>query len=136
MKILTGPFLLIVCYLVICNFAIIAYSFSHTSSDESKVTGSESSDHNEHCKAWLVQSIPTDMPQLSRVPGVLSTGKFIIYLGLVFHACYLFALMPESKRRKIVEEDRIKFDLFKHFSSLFPAMTTVTLPHALFFIFY
>nr|CAB3468576.1 unnamed protein product [Digitaria exilis] len=26
------------------------------------------------CKAWLVQSIPTDMPQLRRVPGVLSTG--------------------------------------------------------------
>jgi phospholipase D3/4 len=26
------------------------------------------------CKAWLVQSIPTDMPHLRRVPGVLSTG--------------------------------------------------------------
>jgi hypothetical protein len=27
------------------------------------------------CKAWLVQSIPTDMPHLSRIPGVLSTGS-------------------------------------------------------------
>lgn len=27
------------------------------------------------CKAWLVQSIPTDVPALRRVPGVLSTGK-------------------------------------------------------------
>jgi hypothetical protein len=26
------------------------------------------------CRAWLVQSIPTDMPHLRRVPGVLSTG--------------------------------------------------------------
>ena len=29
------------------------------------------------CKAWLVQSIPTDMPHLRRVPGVLSTGSYI-----------------------------------------------------------
>ena len=28
------------------------------------------------CKAWLVQSIPTDMPHLRRVPGVLSTGIY------------------------------------------------------------
>lgn len=27
------------------------------------------------CKAWLVQSIPTDMPHLRPVPGVLSTGS-------------------------------------------------------------
>ncbi|GAB2231067.1 hypothetical protein Droror1_Dr00027354 [Drosera rotundifolia] len=27
------------------------------------------------CKAWLVQSIPTDMPKLARVPGVLSTAE-------------------------------------------------------------
>lgn len=31
------------------------------------------------CKAWLVQSIPTDMPHLARVSGVLSTGNNIIY---------------------------------------------------------
>ncbi|XP_010265574.1 PREDICTED: phospholipase D Z-like [Nelumbo nucifera] len=28
------------------------------------------------CKAWLVQSIPTDMPDLPRINGVLSTGDF------------------------------------------------------------
>jgi phospholipase D3/4 len=30
------------------------------------------------CKAWLVQSIPTDMPHLSPVPGVLTTGKTLM----------------------------------------------------------
>ncbi|XP_022136348.1 phospholipase D Y-like [Momordica charantia] len=33
------------------------------------------------CKAWLVQSIPTDMPQLQRVPGVLSTGDVFVWLA-------------------------------------------------------
>ncbi|XVE71265.1 hypothetical protein DITRI_Ditri10aG0137100 [Diplodiscus trichospermus] len=33
------------------------------------------------CKAWLVQSIPTDMPELSRVPGVLSTGDVFKWLA-------------------------------------------------------
>ncbi|KAE8718912.1 Enoyl-CoA hydratase [Hibiscus syriacus] len=28
------------------------------------------------CKAWLVQSIPTGMPDLRRVPGVLSTAQY------------------------------------------------------------
>ena len=28
------------------------------------------------CKAWIVQSIPTDMPHLPPVSGVLSTGNF------------------------------------------------------------
>lgn len=28
------------------------------------------------CKAWIVQSIPTHMPHLPPVSGVLSTGKF------------------------------------------------------------
>ncbi|KAI9118630.1 hypothetical protein K1719_010962 [Acacia pycnantha] len=34
-----------------------------------------------NCKAWLVQSIPTDMPHLSRVPGVLSTGDVLRWLA-------------------------------------------------------
>lgn len=34
-----------------------------------------------HCKAWLVQSIPTDMPHLRRIPGVLSTGNSLFFLG-------------------------------------------------------
>ncbi|KAM3711288.1 hypothetical protein ACJW31_01G097200 [Castanea mollissima] len=33
------------------------------------------------CKAWLVQSIPTDMPHLARVSGVLSTGDVFRWLA-------------------------------------------------------
>uniref|UniRef100_A0A6M2F2L8 PLD phosphodiesterase domain-containing protein n=1 Tax=Populus davidiana TaxID=266767 RepID=A0A6M2F2L8_9ROSI len=33
------------------------------------------------CKAWLVQSIPTDMPHLSPVPGVLTTGDVLLWLA-------------------------------------------------------
>ncbi|RLN12677.1 phospholipase D Z-like [Panicum miliaceum] len=33
------------------------------------------------CKVWLVQSIPTDMPRLRRVPGVLSTGDVLQWLS-------------------------------------------------------
>ncbi|KAK4600596.1 hypothetical protein RGQ29_010302 [Quercus rubra] len=33
------------------------------------------------CKAWLVQSIPTDMPHLPRVSGVLSTGDVFRWLA-------------------------------------------------------
>ncbi|KAG4190467.1 hypothetical protein ERO13_A07G032950v2 [Gossypium hirsutum] len=33
------------------------------------------------CKAWLVQSIPTDMPHLPPVPGVLSTGDVFKWLA-------------------------------------------------------
>ncbi|KAK7311912.1 hypothetical protein RJT34_10381 [Clitoria ternatea] len=34
-----------------------------------------------HCKAWLVQSIPTNMPHLSHVPGVLYTGDVLQWLA-------------------------------------------------------
>ncbi|XP_072964002.1 uncharacterized protein [Typha angustifolia] len=33
------------------------------------------------CKAWLVQSIPTDMPHLSRVAGVLATGDVLRWVA-------------------------------------------------------
>ncbi|CAM6105639.1 unnamed protein product [Calypogeia fissa] len=33
------------------------------------------------CKAWLVQSIPTDMPDLRLVPGVLSSGDVLNWLA-------------------------------------------------------
>lgn len=33
------------------------------------------------CKAWLVQSVPTDMPELARVPGVLRTGDVLKWLA-------------------------------------------------------
>ncbi|KAJ3679182.1 hypothetical protein LUZ60_017193 [Juncus effusus] len=34
-----------------------------------------------NCKQWLVQSIPTDMPELRRVPGVLSSGDVLKWLA-------------------------------------------------------
>ncbi|KAF3329605.1 phospholipase D Z-like protein [Carex littledalei] len=34
-----------------------------------------------NCKAWLVQSIPTDMPDLHLVPGVLSTADVLQWLA-------------------------------------------------------
>jgi phospholipase D3/4 len=33
------------------------------------------------CQAWLVQSIPTDMPELPAVPGVLRTGDVLQWLA-------------------------------------------------------
>ncbi|CAN1177342.1 Probable phospholipase D F09G2.8 [Linum perenne] len=33
------------------------------------------------CKAWLVQSIPTDMPDIPRVTGVLSTGDVLRWMA-------------------------------------------------------
>lgn len=36
---------------------------------------------DEECKAWLVQSIPTDMPELRPVPGVLSTSDVLQWLA-------------------------------------------------------
>ncbi|GLJ15401.1 hypothetical protein SUGI_0252810 [Cryptomeria japonica] len=33
------------------------------------------------CKSWLVQSIPTDMPELERVPGVLSSGDVLQWIA-------------------------------------------------------
>ncbi|KAJ0989538.1 hypothetical protein J5N97_007894 [Dioscorea zingiberensis] len=33
------------------------------------------------CKAWLVQSIPTDMPDLRLVPGVLSSGDVLRWMA-------------------------------------------------------
>ncbi|XP_020581187.1 phospholipase D Z-like [Phalaenopsis equestris] len=35
----------------------------------------------ESCNAWLVQSIPTDMPLLTRVPGVLSSGDVFRWMA-------------------------------------------------------
>ncbi|WOL13507.1 hypothetical protein Cni_G22277 [Canna indica] len=42
---------------------------------------SSSSSSRPQCKAWLAQSIPTDMPLLPRVPGVLSTGEVLRWLA-------------------------------------------------------
>ncbi|GFP99538.1 phospholipase d z [Phtheirospermum japonicum] len=40
-----------------------------------------SSSDDEQCKAWLVQSIPTDMPHLPPVPGVLATADVFRWLA-------------------------------------------------------
>ncbi|GJY02352.1 phospholipase D Z-like protein [Tanacetum coccineum] len=40
-----------------------------------------SDDDDNECKAWLVQSIPTDMPQLPLVPGVLATADVLRWLA-------------------------------------------------------
>ncbi|KAF8389221.1 hypothetical protein HHK36_025914 [Tetracentron sinense] len=39
------------------------------------------SDSPPHCKAWLVQSIPTDMPHLTPVPGVLPSADVFRWLA-------------------------------------------------------
>lgn len=36
---------------------------------------------DEDCKLWLVQSIPTDMPELHPVPGVLRTSDVLEWLA-------------------------------------------------------
>ncbi|KAK6137132.1 hypothetical protein DH2020_029125 [Rehmannia glutinosa] len=44
-------------------------------------SSSERNYDDEQCKAWLVQSIPTDMPHLPLVPGVLSTADVFRWLA-------------------------------------------------------
>ncbi|GAV84301.1 PLDc_2 domain-containing protein [Cephalotus follicularis] len=46
-----------------------------------------------HCKAWLVQSIPTDMPHLPRVPGVLSTGE--VFKWLAFNSSHKLDIIAQ-----------------------------------------
>nr|GEV03758.1 phospholipase D Z [Tanacetum cinerariifolium] len=41
----------------------------------------EFDDHDDQCKAWLVQSIPTDMPYLALIPGVLDTADVFRWLA-------------------------------------------------------
>ena len=45
----------------------------------------KSDDDDNECKAWLVQSIPTAMPELPLVPGVLATGNFLYMLMVFFN---------------------------------------------------
>ncbi|CAM6009882.1 unnamed protein product [Sphagnum balticum] len=47
-----------------------------------KQTGEQSAPPSSaSCQAWLVQSIPTDMPELPAVPGVLRTGDVLQWLA-------------------------------------------------------
>ncbi|KAK7283130.1 hypothetical protein RIF29_12438 [Crotalaria pallida] len=57
----------------VLNFALVLLLLSNVCECESTSTPK--------CKAWLVQSIPTDMPHLSHVPGVLSTGDVLRWLA-------------------------------------------------------
>ncbi|KAL3819086.1 hypothetical protein ACJIZ3_004991 [Penstemon smallii] len=73
MKTLSVPLLLILYFfLIFCN----PITRVHSSSD-----GDYYDDDEVQCKAWLVQSIPTDMPHLSLVPGVLSTADVFRWLA-------------------------------------------------------
>ena len=54
----------------------------------------EESDADPECSAWLVQSIPTDLPHLHIHPGILSTGtplQSYTYIG----ANHYFYLVPK-----------------------------------------
>ncbi|KAH8952931.1 hypothetical protein BDL97_09G110500 [Sphagnum fallax] len=47
-----------------------------------KQTGEQSAPPSSaSCQAWLLQSIPTDMPELPAVPGVLRTGDVLQWLA-------------------------------------------------------
>ncbi|CAA6670254.1 unnamed protein product [Spirodela intermedia] len=61
---------------VICVFFLSALLIPF-----SVLASSSSSSSHSSCKAWLVQSIPTDMPRLARVDGVLSTGDVLLWLA-------------------------------------------------------
>lgn len=71
------------------------------------------------CKAWLVQSIPTNMPHLSLVPGVLSTGTISFFLRC-FHlilpakllAVWLLQTWKQSNVKRLEEENKIRNDNF------------------------
>lgn len=58
------------------------------------------SESSHTCKAWLVQSIPTDMPHLRRVSGVLSTCNF--FPRLVPEKTQLFLSSLISINRKLI----------------------------------
>ncbi|KAL9675928.1 hypothetical protein QQ045_004136 [Rhodiola kirilowii] len=62
---IAGPILL---------FLLLLISFTSSKAETSSAS-------NGKCKAWLVQSIPTDMPELQLVPGVLSTADVLRWLA-------------------------------------------------------
>lgn len=76
------------------------------------------SESSQECKGWLVQSIPTDMPHLPRVPGVLSTGMFNCLYPL-HQSWYNFSALfgrlesvGNHKRECVIFE---YINVFKHF---------------------
>ncbi|KAL3500317.1 hypothetical protein ACH5RR_039410 [Cinchona calisaya] len=85
----TKPLTLSVVLLILVHLLIVNTSFTNIkfvtttqSHDSDEYADNEEEDGGEeHCKAWLVQSIPTDMPHLPLVPGVLSTGNVFRWLA-------------------------------------------------------
>ncbi|CAO2820398.1 unnamed protein product [Amaranthus hypochondriacus] len=61
--------------LVVISISIGVFLFALSSPSSASIM------REEECKAWLVQSIPTDMPHLSLVPGVLSTVDVFRWLA-------------------------------------------------------
>ncbi|XP_057539201.1 uncharacterized protein LOC130817486 isoform X5 [Amaranthus tricolor] len=61
--------------LVVISISIGVFLFALSSPSSASIM------REEECKAWLVQSIPTDMPHLSLVPGVLSTADVFRWLA-------------------------------------------------------
>ncbi|TYH61272.1 hypothetical protein ES332_D07G039700v1 [Gossypium tomentosum] len=57
------------------------------------------------CKAWLVQSIPTDMPYLPPVPGVLSTGKRDVFKWLAYNSTDKLDIIAQYWQLKAHPED-------------------------------
>ena len=66
------------------------------------------------CKAWLVQSIPTDMPHLRRIPGVLSTG--------IPHSLSLYPPLGASARVLVTSILRAQQALMDHGCGLLPSI--------------
>nr|GMD83775.1 phospholipase D Z-like [Ipomoea batatas] len=64
-------------FVLLCAIAVTVHSHSHSSSE----TNFKKKHKGEQCKAWLVQSIPTDMPLLPRVAGVLSSADVLQWLA-------------------------------------------------------
>lgn len=85
-------------------------------------SSSDGNNDNRQCKAWLVQSIPTDMPHLSHVRGVLSTGKLVLYSFSVSWNFY-WSLYREEKRKK--KENTKSMSVFNYlvynFENLYPS---------------
>ncbi|KAK1268936.1 hypothetical protein QJS04_geneDACA013686 [Acorus gramineus] len=61
-----------------CHTLLLIFSLTISYSPSPSLAGPPR-DHQ--CKAWLVQSIPTDMPHLPLVPGVLSSGDALKWLA-------------------------------------------------------
>lgn len=63
------------------------------------------------CKAWIVQSIPTDMPHLPPVSGVLSTGIFFCFTSI-------FVVWVRGKSGEVVKVKEKIHILFLSFCSV------------------